>query len=189
MSTSPFNAHSTGRSWVDRDQRRLVVVMILFRPTGLRELELVASLGWAAWPARLPDQPIFYPVLGLDYARRIAREWNANDQFSGFVGFVTTFELEDETSFWSRSLARGYRGSRYFSRAEPFTSATFYRECSAAGSDARSFGGLNPKRYLVGSHSLRSVVPAVLDDSMNGSDTRRTARRPRRTAFSNSTRM
>jgi GNAT superfamily N-acetyltransferase len=70
--------------------------MILFRPTGLRELELIASLGWSAWPPRLPEQPIFYPVLSLEYARRIAREWNANDQFSGFVGFVTTFELDDE---------------------------------------------------------------------------------------------
>lgn len=51
--------------------------MILFRPTGIRELELVASLEWRAWPPRLPDQPIFYPVLSLEYARRIARDWNA----------------------------------------------------------------------------------------------------------------
>jgi GNAT superfamily N-acetyltransferase len=68
--------------------------MILFRPTGIRELVLVASLGWRAWPPRLPDQPIFYPVLSLEYARRIARDWNARDPFSGFIGFVTMFELE-----------------------------------------------------------------------------------------------
>lgn len=72
--------------------------MILFRPTGLSELKLVASLGWTAWPPRLPDQPIFYPVLSFEYARRIARDWNAKDQFSGFVGFVTTFQLEHEFS-------------------------------------------------------------------------------------------
>lgn len=72
--------------------------MILFRPTGLSELKLVASLVWTAWPARLPEQPIFYPVLSLEYARRIARDWNAKDHFSGFVGFVTTFRLQDEFS-------------------------------------------------------------------------------------------
>jgi GNAT superfamily N-acetyltransferase len=70
--------------------------MILFRPTGVRELALVASLAWRAWPPRLPDQPIFYPVLSLEYARRIARDWNARDAFSGFVGFVTMFELGEE---------------------------------------------------------------------------------------------
>lgn len=70
--------------------------MILFRPTGLSELKLVASLGWTAWPPRLLDQPIFYPVLSLQYARRIARDWNAKDGFSGFVGFVTTFRVQPE---------------------------------------------------------------------------------------------
>ncbi|WP_208353618.1 hypothetical protein [Pseudaestuariivita rosea] len=33
--------------------------MILFRPTGLKELELVRDAGWRAWPPRLADQPIF----------------------------------------------------------------------------------------------------------------------------------
>lgn len=70
--------------------------MILFRPTGLSELKLVAARGWRAWPPRLQDQPIFYPVLSLEYARRIARDWNTKDAFSGFVGFVTTFRLQDE---------------------------------------------------------------------------------------------
>jgi hypothetical protein len=70
--------------------------MILYRPTGLRELKLVAASGWRAWPPRLPDQPIFYPVLTLDYARKIARDWNAMDEFSGFIGFVTRFEIEPE---------------------------------------------------------------------------------------------
>lgn len=48
------------------------------------------SLGWTAWPARLPDQPIFYPVLNEDYATRIARDWNV--KASG-VGYVTRFEV------------------------------------------------------------------------------------------------
>lgn len=48
----------------------------LWRPTGPKELELVRELGWHAWPPRLPEQPVFYPVLSEDYAVRIARDWN-----------------------------------------------------------------------------------------------------------------
>ena len=70
--------------------------MLLYRPTGLAELKLVADTGWKRWPPRLPDQPIFYPVLTLDYARAIARDWNAKDEFSGHIGFVTRFELDPE---------------------------------------------------------------------------------------------
>ena len=35
----------------------------LYRPTGPAELALVEASGWLAWPPRLPEQPIFYPVL------------------------------------------------------------------------------------------------------------------------------
>jgi len=69
--------------------------MILYRPTGLGELALLRASGWRAWPPRLPDQPIFYPVLTRAYAEAIARDWNAQDAFSGYVGFVTRFVLED----------------------------------------------------------------------------------------------
>jgi hypothetical protein len=63
----------------------------LWRPTGPEELALVKDSGWTAWPPRLPDQPIFYPVLNEDYATRIARDWNV--KASG-VGYVTRFEVE-----------------------------------------------------------------------------------------------
>jgi hypothetical protein len=63
----------------------------LWRPTGPQELALVEASGWRAWPPRLPDQPIFYPVLNEDYAVRIARDWNV--PASG-VGYVTRFEVE-----------------------------------------------------------------------------------------------
>ena len=69
--------------------------MLLYRPTGLRELRLVADSGWTRWPPRLPDQPIFYPVLTLSYAVTIARDWNTKDPFSDHVGFVTRFQLDD----------------------------------------------------------------------------------------------
>jgi hypothetical protein len=69
--------------------------MRLYRPVGLKELELIAAAEWRAFPPRLDIQPIFYPVLELDYARQIAREWNTNDAASGYAGFVTAFEVDD----------------------------------------------------------------------------------------------
>ena len=66
----------------------------LFRPVGLGELELIAQSGWTKFPPRLPDQPIFYPVLNFAYAERIAREWNT--KCDSFCGFVTSFDVDSE---------------------------------------------------------------------------------------------
>src|SRR3954447_8577479 len=65
----------------------------LWRPTGPKELDLVRELEWRAWPPRLPEQPIFYPVLNEDYAIKIARDWNVKH---GGAGFVTRFEVESD---------------------------------------------------------------------------------------------
>ncbi|MFJ2825460.1 hypothetical protein ACIO7M_30740 [Streptomyces toxytricini] len=73
----------------------------LWRPTGPEELELVRALDWRGWPPRLPDQPIFYPVLNEEYAVRIARDWNV--PHSG-AGFVTRFEVD--SAFLSRYPVR-----------------------------------------------------------------------------------
>jgi hypothetical protein len=48
----------------------------LWRPVGQAELELIRASGMRAFPPRLPEQPIFYPVLSEEYAVRIARDWN-----------------------------------------------------------------------------------------------------------------
>lgn len=64
--------------------------VVLYRPTGPQELELVRQSGFKRWPPRLPEQPIFYPVTNEAYARQIATEWNVKN--SG-VGFVTRFEV------------------------------------------------------------------------------------------------
>lgn len=61
-----------------------------YRPTGPNELALVAELDWEAWPPRLPEQPIFYPVTNQKYAEEIAEKWNV--PASG-AGFVTRFEV------------------------------------------------------------------------------------------------
>ncbi|WP_431215309.1 hypothetical protein ACQ86N_11730 [Puia sp. P3] len=37
----------------------------LYRPVGLRELELIQHSGWKGFPPRLEWQPIFYPVLNI----------------------------------------------------------------------------------------------------------------------------
>ena len=58
---------------------------ILYRPVGSEEMELIRQSGWKRLPPRLPGQPIFYPVLQLEYARKIARDWNANATGGGFV--------------------------------------------------------------------------------------------------------
>jgi hypothetical protein len=65
----------------------------LFRPIGLQELALLWDSGMREFPPRLVQQPIFYPVVNVEYARQIARDWNAPDTNSGFAGFVTQFEV------------------------------------------------------------------------------------------------
>ncbi len=62
----------------------------LWRPVGPKELELIEATGFRTFPPRLPDQPIFYPVLTEDYAVKIARDWNV--PASG-AGFVTRFRV------------------------------------------------------------------------------------------------
>lgn len=62
----------------------------LWRPVGPEELRLIQEAGMRAFPPRLPEQPIFYPVLSEDYAIKIARDWNV--PASG-AGYVTRFRV------------------------------------------------------------------------------------------------
>lgn len=68
--------------------------MRLYRPVGLNELLLIYESEMTAFPPRLPDQPIFYPVLNALYAIQIARQWNT--QSNTFAGYVTQFDVADE---------------------------------------------------------------------------------------------
>jgi len=45
----------------------------LYRPVGPKELALIAASGYRAFPPRLPEQPIFYPVLNETYAADISK--------------------------------------------------------------------------------------------------------------------
>jgi hypothetical protein len=67
--------------------------MQLYRPVGLLELQRIYQSGMHAFPPRLPEQPIFYPVLNFTYAAQIAREWNTKSY--AFAGYVTEFVVDD----------------------------------------------------------------------------------------------
>ncbi len=75
--------------------------VILYRPVGPDELSLIEASGFTAFPPRLPEQPIFYPVLNEAYAAQIAREWNVPASGSGYV---TRFAVK--TAFLSRYETR-----------------------------------------------------------------------------------
>lgn len=67
--------------------------VILFRPVGEEDLSLVRQSGWKEFPPRLPEQPIFYPVLDEEYAVQIARDWNTRD---GGKGYVLQFAVDGD---------------------------------------------------------------------------------------------
>lgn len=67
----------------------------LWRPTGPDELDLVRNLEFRAWPPRLAEQPIFYPVLNEEYATTIARDWNVS---ASGTGYVTRFRVATPTA-------------------------------------------------------------------------------------------
>jgi hypothetical protein len=55
-----------------------------------------------AFPPRLPEQPIFYPVLSKDYAVKIARDWNVPASGAGYVtrfrvrrDFLAAYEVQE----------------------------------------------------------------------------------------------
>ena len=65
----------------------------LHRPVGPQELALIVQSGYREFPPRLPEQPIFYPVLNEEYATQIARDWNIKASGSGYV---TRFTVNKE---------------------------------------------------------------------------------------------
>ena len=62
-----------------------IATITLWRPVGPKELDLIRQLGMRAFPPRLPEQPIFYPVLSEAYAVKIARDWNVPASGKGYV--------------------------------------------------------------------------------------------------------
>lgn len=94
-------------------------IITLYRPTGRRELALVRENGYRAWPPRLPEQPIFYPVTTEDYAIKIAREWNSKGASHKYLGYVTRFAVRaDFLRRYDVQLAGGRACQEYWIPAE-----------------------------------------------------------------------
>jgi hypothetical protein len=77
----------------ERTRRFFVAGCRHARPVGQKELDLIAETGYCAFPPRMASQPIFYAVLNEDYATQMARDWNTKDAGSGYVGYVTRFDV------------------------------------------------------------------------------------------------
>ncbi len=89
---------------------------VLYRPVGPKELELIRDSGWRRFPPRLPEQPIFYPVVQEEYARKIARDWNVK---AGGAGYVTRFQVPtDYLAQFGEQLAGGKQHTEYWVPAE-----------------------------------------------------------------------
>jgi len=90
----------------------------LYRPVGSEELALIEAAAWRAFPPRLPDQPIFYPVTNEAYARQIARDWNAKHN-TDRRGYVTRFDVKEGfLAAYNREVVGGREHEEYWIPAE-----------------------------------------------------------------------
>ena len=91
---------------------------LLYRPVGKNELALIRESGNTRFPPRLPEQPIFYPVLDEAYAIQIARDWNAKHN-ADKVGYVTRFRVSnDYLSSYEVRVGGGFGHREYWIPAE-----------------------------------------------------------------------
>jgi hypothetical protein len=84
--------------------------LVLFRPVGQQELDLIERTRFAAFPPRLPEQPFFYPVITEEYAIQIARDWKAKYN-QPKCGYVTRFRVRK--SFINRYEVKVVGGAQH----------------------------------------------------------------------------
>lgn len=88
----------------------------LHRPVGPREWARIVESDWRAFPPRLVGQPFFYPVVQLEYARKMARDWNVREV--GW-GLVTRFRVQAEfLKPYEEQTAGGRSHTEYWIPAE-----------------------------------------------------------------------
>ena len=93
-----------------------MTTITLYRPIGPEELALIEASGFRAFPPRLPEQPIVYPVTNEAYAIQIARDWNTKD---GGIGYVTRFEVAAvHLERYERKIVGGRMHEEYWIPAE-----------------------------------------------------------------------
>jgi hypothetical protein len=126
----------------------------LYRPVGLHELALLWDSGMREFPPRLIQQPIFYPVVNLEYARQIARDWNTPDKNSGYAGFVTQFEMSSTyLSKFELHTAGSAAHREYWIPAREMTS--FNKAISGLISVEEAFFGTEFSGYIANDHRLK----------------------------------
>lgn len=104
----------------------------------MAELRLVFESKGRAWPPRLPEQPIFYPVLNFEYAAQIARDWNGTTE--PFAGYVTRFEINDDYGArFERHVVGGREHEELWVPAEELTE--FNRHLTSAMDVVAAFFG------------------------------------------------
>lgn len=107
------------------------------------------------FPERLVHQPIFYPVVSLEYARQIARDWNTPDTNSGFAGFVTRFDVSSSyLSKFDLHTAGSSAHREYWIPAKELTA--FNKAISAPITVEEAYFGPAFTGYIPESHSLKS---------------------------------
>jgi hypothetical protein len=123
---------------------------------GLPELALLWDSGMRGFPPRLSDQPIFYPVLTLEYARQIASEWNPPDKNSGFAGFVTQFEVSSSyLSKYEIHTAGSTAHREYWIPARELTSLN--KAISGLISVEEAYFGANFTGHVPDGHRLKGL--------------------------------
>lgn len=94
------------------------LTITLFRPIGTKELALIEQSGFTAFPPRLPEQPIFYPVTNEAYAAQIANDWNAKYN-EDKVDYVTKFDVrKDFLDNYETKIVGGATHEEYWIPAE-----------------------------------------------------------------------
>jgi hypothetical protein len=109
------------------------------------------------FPPRLVQQPIFYPVVNLEYARQIARDWNPPDRNSGFAGFVTRFDVSSTyLSKFELHTAGTSAHREYWIPARELT--TFNKAISGLISVEEAFFGDEFVGYVPADHRLKGLT-------------------------------
>jgi hypothetical protein len=142
--------------------------MILYRPVGINELALIYDAACESYPPRLPDQPIFYPVLNFDYAQQIAGDWNT--KAPGHAGYVTKFVIDDKyAGRFERQIVGGANYEELWVPAEElgeFNSHIEGKITVEAAFFGEGFTGYIPERYILkGKNAVEQikVIDAMLD--------------------------
>ena len=79
-----------------------MTTITLYRPVGPTELDLIKKSDYTKFPPRLPEQPIFYPVMNKEYAIQITDQWNlpayglgAVVEFNMDIEYINKFNVEN----------------------------------------------------------------------------------------------